>query len=122
MECRDKVAVLADIVHGVAVDSGVCGRDIGKRLAVIFRKTVVSKPTIFLRKRMGKEQGLQGTGSENENENESISVPGSPNVTAAAIFSAAWAGSSLAALWTSCPPWLYPAKTIFVSGQLESAC
>lgn len=35
-----------------------------------------------------------------------IHVPGSPNVTAAAIFCAASAGSSLAALWTSCPPWL----------------
>lgn len=59
---------------------------------------------------------------DTENESNGVCVPGSPNVTAAAIFSAVAAGRSLAALWTSCPPWLYPDRTTLVFGQLESAC
>lgn len=45
---------------------------------------------------------------------------GSPKITTELTFAIVLAGSSFAALWTSCPPWEYPLMTTLVLGHVFS--
>lgn len=48
---------------------------------------------------------------------QQLDKPGSPKITTELTAFIVSAGNSLAALWTSCPPWEYPLTTILELGH-----